>query len=142
MVTHNGGLLVLMFLCCRYRGCVPTMKFDYGETYGNQTAKYFQDFRSKSLQTSKSNYCKGGMFPTYYTYNPDYALDARSRTWDRWVQAPRYRLTDIDNDSKEQLINFDKVCKSVYCECTPVWHIVHCVGTGKLEDLGKAYLKN
>ena len=93
----------------RYRGHVPTMKFDYGETYGNHTNKYFQDFRSSALDTSKSNYCKGGYFPTYYSYNPDIATEARTRKWDRWLQAPRYTLTNRDHDRQEELIKFDKV---------------------------------
>ena len=85
------------------------MKFDYGETYGGHTVKYFQDFRSKALETSKTNYCKGGYFPTYYSYNPDMAVGARTRKWDRWLNEPRYALTTLDYDRKEELIRFDKV---------------------------------
>lgn len=95
-----------------YRGHVPTMKFDYGETYGNHTVKYFQDFRSTTLDSSKSNYCKGGYFPTYYSYNPDIALSARSRKWDRWLQTPQYSLSNVDHDRKEDLIKFDKRSKA------------------------------
>ena len=93
----------------RYRGHVPTMKFDYGETYGNHTVKYFQDFRSSALETSKTNYCKGGYFPTYYSYNADLATEARTRKWDRWLQVPRYTLTNYDHDKREELIRFDRV---------------------------------
>ena len=85
------------------------MKFDYGETYGNHTAKYFQDFRSSALERSKTNYCKGGYFPTYYSYNCDLATEARTRKWDRWLQNPRYSLTNYDHDKREELIRFDKV---------------------------------
>ena len=94
---------------CSYRGHVPTMKFDYGETYEGHTYKYFQDFRSKALETSKSNYCKGGYLPTIYSYNPQIAHAGRKANRERWLRAPRYTLTDIDYDRKEELINFEKV---------------------------------
>ena len=85
------------------------MKFDYAETYGNHTAKYFQDYRSKTLESSKSNYYKGGYFPTAYTHNPDLAVTNRTRNRDRYLYAPRYTLTDVDHDRKEELITFNKV---------------------------------
>ena len=105
---HNSKALLHIFVFS-YRGHVPTMKFDYGETYANHTQKYFQDFRSKALETSKTNYCKGGYFPTFYSYNPDIAISARSRKWDRWLAEPRYALSTLDYDRKEELITFDKV---------------------------------
>ena len=85
------------------------MKFDYCETYGNHTVKYFQDFRSSVLNSSKSNFCKGGYFPTFYSYNPDLATEARNRKWDRWLQVPAYSLSNTDHDRREELIRFDKV---------------------------------
>ena len=88
------------------------MKFDYGETYGNHTEKYFQDFRSKTLETSKTNYCKGGYFPSKYSFSPDIAVGARTRQWDRWLQEPRYQLTTLDYDRKQELIDFDRVANN------------------------------
>ena len=85
------------------------MKFDYGETYEGHTYKYFQDFRSKALETSKSNYCKGGYLPTIYSYNPQVAHAGRKADRARWLHAPRYALTDIDYDRKEDIIHFEKV---------------------------------
>lgn len=110
ITTHNATYTPPRFMP-GYRGHVPTMKFDYGETYGNHTAKYFQDYRSKALDTSKTNYCKGGYFPTYYSYNPDLAVEARTRKWDRWLSEPRYSLTTYDHDKREQQIKFDKLAK-------------------------------
>ncbi len=40
-------------------GHVPTTQFQYGETFGNATAKYFQDYRSEALNSSKSLYARG-----------------------------------------------------------------------------------
>ena len=93
----------------RYRGHVPTMKFDYAETYGNHTAKYFQDYRSRVLESSNTNYSRGGYFPSYYSYNGNVAVEARSRNWDQWLQSPHYRLTNVDHDRREEMINFTKV---------------------------------
>lgn len=121
-ISSNGHFNVNMFLLLvyktlmihniyvdRYRGHVPTMKFDYCETYGNHTVKYFQDYRSSVLNSSKSNFCKGGYFPTYYSYNSDLATEARTRKWDRWLQVPAYSLSNMDHDRREELIQFNKV---------------------------------
>ena len=114
--SRTLGLCMNVILFCRYRGHVPTMKFDYGETYGNHTAKYFQDFRSSALEKSKTNYCKGGYFPTYYTHNPDMAIGHRTRQWDRWLQEPRYTVHPHDHDRREELTNFDRVGSWVIME--------------------------
>jgi len=90
------------------------MKFDYGETYGNHTAKYFQDYRSRVLESSNSNYSQGGYFPSYYSYNGNVAVEARSRKWDHWLRTPRYRLSNVDHDGREKLINFAKVISNTY----------------------------
>ncbi|CAF2318585.1 unnamed protein product [Rotaria sp. Silwood2] len=42
-----------------YKGHVPTTQFQYGETFGNATAKYFQDYRSEALNSSQSLYARG-----------------------------------------------------------------------------------
>jgi len=94
-----------------YKGHCPTAKFDYGETYGNATAKYFQDYRSQTLNQSKSNYAKGGQFPTVYTHNPDLVIHARDRTREQWRTAPKYELTNVNHDRKEEIDKFDKLAQ-------------------------------
>ena len=93
----------------RYQGHCPTTKYDYGETYGEATSKYFQDYRSRVLSASADPYCRGGDFPTYYTHRPETVISNRTRTRDRWLLAPKYSLTNIDFDRKEELKQFDKV---------------------------------
>ena len=93
----------------RYKGHCPTLKFDYGETYGNATAKYFQDYRSETLNQSKTPYANGGQFPTVYSHNPDMVIGARDRTKERWRTAPNYSLSNVNHDRKDELDSFDKV---------------------------------
>lgn len=93
----------------RYRGHCPTTKYDYGETYGNATNKYFQDYRSEVLNASHDPYARGGEFPTYYTHRPESVISARGRTRDRWLAAPKYNLSNVDFDRKEELKSFDTV---------------------------------
>jgi len=92
-----------------YTGHLPTMKLDYAETYGKHGVKYFQDFRSRALETSKNNISRGGYFPSIHTFGPDPAVASRTRLWDRWLQMPHYRLHNEDHDRREELIDFCKV---------------------------------
>lgn len=94
-----------------YKGHCPGLKFDYGETYGNATAKQFQDYRSETLNTSKSIYANGGQFPTVYTHNPDLVISARDRTRERHRIEPKYSLTNQNYDRKEELLKFDKLAQ-------------------------------
>lgn len=93
----------------RYRGHCPTTKYDYGETYGTATNKYFQDYRSEVLNASHDPYARGGEFPTYYTHKPESVISARGRTRDRWLAAPKYSLSNVDFDRQEELKSFDRV---------------------------------
>lgn len=100
------------------------MKFDFGESYGNHGAKYFQDFRFHTLDSSRTNMCSGGMFPTAYSCSPNIAVESRTRKWDRWLLAPHYRLYNQDHDKREELIAFSKVVKTYKKEllwCYPVF---------------------
>ncbi|XP_030626772.1 UPF0573 protein C2orf70 [Chanos chanos] len=47
-----------------YSGHVPTIKFLYGQTFGNATLKYFHDFRCAAMASSTSPHSKGRIFPT------------------------------------------------------------------------------
>lgn len=100
------------------------MKFDFGESYGNHGSKYFQDFRFHTLNSSRTNMCSGGMFPTAYSCSPNIAVESRTRKWDRWLLAPHYRLYHQDHDKREELINFSKVIKTavlkLFCLCFQV----------------------
>ncbi|XP_067677845.1 ciliary microtubule inner protein 2C-like [Haliotis asinina] len=111
ITTHNANYISPRFMP-GYRGHCPTTKFDYGETYGNATAKYFQDYRSEVLRSSADPYCRGGQFPTYYTHNPDLVIGNRSRNQDRWLAAPKYQLSNIDHDRREELYKFDQLAQS------------------------------
>eukprot|EP00918_Siedleckia_nematoides_P042988 GHVU01094008.1.p1 GENE.GHVU01094008.1~~GHVU01094008.1.p1 ORF type:complete len:143 (-),score=17.37 GHVU01094008.1:1244-1672(-) len=104
-----SAIIYLVYGLSLYKGHVPTMKFDYAETYGNATTKYFQDYRAATLHSSRTNYHRGGYFPSFYSYNPDMAIGARTRSRDRWLSAPRYSLTNVDHDRKEELIKFDRM---------------------------------
>ncbi|XP_005099242.1 protein FAM166C A [Aplysia californica] len=112
LVTTNNATYIPPRFMPGYRGYCPTIKYDYGETYGNQTAKYFQDYRSSVLNSSADPYCKGGSFPTVYTHNPDLVISNRTRTQDRWLQAPKYQLSNVDHDRKEELYQFDRLSQA------------------------------
>ena len=95
-----------------YLGYTPRIKFTYGETYGNTTARWFQDYRASQLNTSKERMGRGGdkflPFPTYYTNNPDHVVGARTSSRDRWLAAPKYKLLNLD-DRDTAIKKYDKV---------------------------------
>lgn len=104
-----------------YTGHVPTLNLDYAETYGNHSAKYFQDFRSKTLESSRTNMSRGGYFPSFWSHGPWQAVEARTRKWDRWLEVPHYRLLNEDHDRRQELINFCKLSQAHrehYCDDT------------------------
>jgi len=102
------------------------MKLDYAETYGKHGVKYFQDFRSRALETSKNNISRGGYFPSIHTNGPDPAVASRTRLWDRWLQTPHYRLHNEDHDRREQLVDFCKVTLDTTLACTVLPRCVKC----------------
>jgi hypothetical protein len=57
-----------------YLGHVPTTQFQYGETFGNATAKYFQDYRSEALNSSKSLYARGELSVKFLVFQLFYLL--------------------------------------------------------------------
>ena len=106
-------------LYLRYKGHVPGLKFDMGETYGNATCKMLEDTRLDVLSQSKTQYANGGTFPTFYTHNPELVLDARTRTRDRFLYQPNYVLYNTDRDRLRELKTFDKVaCFEDFLRCS------------------------
>nr|KAI8754574.1 FAM166C A protein [Biomphalaria glabrata] len=112
LITTNNATYIPPRFMPGYRGYCPTIKYDYGETYGNQTAKYFQDYRSSVLNSSADPYAKGGQFPTVYSHNPDLVISNRTRTQDRWLLAPKYQLSNVDHDRKEEIYQFNRLANA------------------------------
>ncbi|XP_078506102.1 ciliary microtubule inner protein 2C [Lissotriton helveticus] len=109
LVTHNNATYIPPALMPGYQGHVPTKVYSFGDTYGNTTAKYFQDFRSSALSNSQSPYSTGGQFPTVYSNDPDLVLGSRSRTWERWRHAPTVTRFSVDYNRTEELNEFNKL---------------------------------
>lgn len=98
----------------RYAGYCPRAKFlYYGDTFGNTTAKCFQDRRTAKLSTSITHdpgISADGQhrFPTVYSNTPDLVLSARARTRERWRNPKKYSLSNEHQRGKE-VQEFDKV---------------------------------
>ncbi|XP_041043370.1 protein FAM166C A [Carcharodon carcharias] len=111
LITNYNATYIPPALMPGYRGFVPTVNFTYGDTYGNTTRKYFQDFRLSALNSSQSPYSKGGQFPTIYSNDPSLVIADRSHNRNRWLYAPQWSRNDVDFDRNEELKKFDKLAQ-------------------------------
>ncbi|CAH3025922.1 unnamed protein product [Porites evermanni] len=100
-----------------YAGYCPRAKFVYhGDTFGNTTAKCFQDRRKTKLSTSITHdpgITADGQhrFPTVYSNTPDLVLSARARTRERWRNAKKYSLFNEHQRGRE-VQEFDKLSQN------------------------------
>ena len=91
----------------RYTGYCPQAKFwHYADTFGNTTAKCFQERRTAGLNSSvmKQPGTSGDgktEFPTIYTNKPNLVLAARATTRERWRNANKYSLFNEDERGRE-----------------------------------------
>ncbi|XP_069034994.1 ciliary microtubule inner protein 2C [Lepisosteus oculatus] len=111
LVTHNNATYIPPAVMPGYRGHVPTTRYLYGDTFGNATVKYFQNFRCAVMESSKSPYSSGGQFPTIYSHNPCLVTACRSRSRDRALHTPYWARNNVDFSRQEELKLFDKLAQ-------------------------------
>ncbi|XP_072134933.1 ciliary microtubule inner protein 2C [Mobula birostris] len=138
LITNYNATYIPPALMPGYRGFVPTINFTHGDTYGNTTRKYFEDFRMSALNTSQSPYSKGGQFPTIYSNNPSLVIENRMRNRNRWLYAPQWSRYDVDFDREEEMKLFNKLSqqhRENYKDKTGIIpRVDHFVLPGKEED--------
>lgn len=104
-------------LLLRYAGYCPQAKFwHYGDTFGNTSAKCFQERRTARLKSSvmKQPGTSGDgrpEFPTVYSNTPNLVLAARARTRERWRNAKKYSLFN-EHERGREVKEFDQVLKT------------------------------
>ncbi|MBN3303282.1 C070A protein, partial [Amia calva] len=112
LVSHSRATYTPPALMPGYCGHVPTVKFSFGDTFGNATMRHFQDFRSAVLESSKSPYSSGGQFPTVYSHNPSLVTACRSRSRDRALLTPYWSRHNVDLSRQEELKKFEKLAQN------------------------------
>ncbi|CAF0816520.1 unnamed protein product [Adineta steineri] len=129
-----------------YRGHVPTTQYQYGETFGNATSKYFQDYRSEALNSSKSLYARGGYFPTPYTHQPELVMSDRRRSRDQYLYIPKYSLNNTNVDRTNEIRKFYQLSqqhRDTYTDRSgtlhPVEHFVLPVSNEKMYEANLPY---
>ncbi|KAA0184118.1 hypothetical protein FBUS_07481 [Fasciolopsis buskii] len=107
LVTTHRATYIAPGLMPGYRGHCPGQKFDYGQTYGAFTTKQLQDYRSTVLQSSMTPYSKGGLYPTYFSHEPDIVLNNRKTGRERYKDRFHCDLYNHDFDRSEEIKRFD-----------------------------------
>ncbi|XP_028412283.1 UPF0573 protein C2orf70 homolog B-like isoform X1 [Dendronephthya gigantea] len=98
-----------------YTGHVHQENFQYGETYGNTSARLLSEYRATKLQDSTLGMNgRGGdaqlPFPTYYDHDPSRVMGTRPRTWERWQ--PQHKFDLLNTSSREREIrDFNKAAQ-------------------------------
>ena len=98
-----------------YRGHVPTVSRQYGETFANSTRKYFNDYREQVLNSSESLYSRGGYFPSSYSNNPELAVHHRRLQRDQNLFTPKYELANYNFDRTRDIGTFYQARGSTSC---------------------------
>ncbi|XP_038606763.1 protein FAM166C [Tachyglossus aculeatus] len=111
LLTTSNAVYVPPSLMPGYQGSVPNVAFSFGDTYGNATLKYFQDYRNAAMDSSRSPYSRGGFFPTIFSRDPSLVLGSRSLTWNRWPRTPSYSHFNLDQNRSEELKEFYRLAQ-------------------------------
>ena len=93
---------------------MPTINFQYGDTFGNASRKYFSDYRNEVLNSSKSLYSRGGYFPSSFSNNPELAANYRKKTRDTKLFEAQYELNNYNYTRTKELDTFYKVWPHLY----------------------------
>ncbi|KAJ8275299.1 hypothetical protein COCON_G00099240 [Conger conger] len=111
LFTHDNAIYVSPALMPGYGGYVPTVKFSYGETFGNATKKHFQDYRCTAMSTSASPYSLSYMFPSIYANNPRLSPGSASPGQERNPYSPYWSTKNMDFDRQADLKRFDQLAQ-------------------------------
>eukprot|EP00063_Salmo_salar_P086364 XP_014061199.1 PREDICTED: UPF0573 protein C2orf70 homolog [Salmo salar] len=105
-ITHNNSTYIPPSLMPGYCGYVPTSKLLYGDTFGNATIKYFQDFRSGAMACSTIPYSRGGMFPSIFSNSGLLVSAQRAQSRNRTLNSPYWARFNVDFKRQETLKSF------------------------------------
>ncbi|XP_046877232.1 protein FAM166C A [Hypomesus transpacificus] len=111
LITHNNATYIPPSLMPGYCGHVPNIKNRYGDTFGNATIKYFQDFRSSTMSSSKSPYNRGGMFPSVYSNNGLLVSAHRAENREWALSMPYWARYNVDLNRHETIKNFGQLAQ-------------------------------
>uniref|UniRef100_A0A8C7IWX2 Ciliary microtubule inner protein 2C n=1 Tax=Oncorhynchus kisutch TaxID=8019 RepID=A0A8C7IWX2_ONCKI len=104
LITHNNSTYIPPSLMPGYCGYVPTSKYLYGDTFGNATIKYFQDFRSGAMACSTIPYSRGGMFPSIFSNSGLLVSAQRAKS-----RSPYWARFNVDFKRQETLKSFGEL---------------------------------
>ncbi|XP_026854865.2 protein FAM166C A [Electrophorus electricus] len=111
LITHNNATYLPSSLMPGYCGHVPNAKFLYGDTFGNATIKYFQDFRCAAMASSASAYSKGGMFPSIYSNADTLVIAQRSMNRDRALNTPYWARYNVHFNRQREIVQFAELAQ-------------------------------
>ncbi|XP_036405105.1 protein FAM166C A [Megalops cyprinoides] len=110
-VTPNNPTYIVPSLMPGYCGHVPTVKLEYGDTFGNASMKHFRNIRSAAMETSTSPF-RRNLFPSIYPSNPMLLASYKSRSRDKGAYSPYWARHNRDFVRQEEIKRFDTLAQS------------------------------
>jgi len=91
-----------------YMGHLPKISHSFGNTYGAETKKYFQNYRHEILSRSVKPKFTYGRLPCDFSPFPDVAIAQKVINWNKLSDTPNIRPMNLDFNRSCELNRFYK----------------------------------
>jgi hypothetical protein len=95
-----------------YNGHLPCVSKSFGNTYGNETQRYFQAYRNEVLSTTARPKYFYGRLPSCFNPLPDVAMAQKTIHWRNLMDNPNIRSISMDACRMGEIERFHTQCQA------------------------------